>query len=61
MTARTAQLAYSLEEAAEAMSLSVSYLRRAVRSGQLRAKRIGQKYRISDDDLRAWFEALPDA
>lgn len=56
-----AQIAYSLEEAAETTSLSVAYLRRAVRSGALRAKKVGQKYRIADHDLRAWFDSLPDA
>lgn len=61
MTATATRLAYSLEEAAEQVSLSVTYLRRAIRANELIAKRIGQKYRITHVDLVAWLDALPDA
>lgn len=63
------QIAYSREEAARRAGVSLDTIRRAINKGQLRAKRTGQtedgtptgRYLISDADLRAWFDGLPDA
>jgi excisionase family DNA binding protein len=68
MTARQAERAYSLSEAAELKSVSEKTLRRAIQSrGEagdptpLRAKRIGGRYRISASALEDWWEGLSEA
>jgi excisionase family DNA binding protein len=55
----TAKLAYSLPEAADAVSVSQDTLRRAIRAGDLPFRRVGVKYLIATADLLAWFESLP--
>lgn len=62
-------LAYSLATAAEATGLSRSHLDRAIRAGQLRAKKSGRtedhepagKYVILASDLEAYLSGLVDA
>jgi excisionase family DNA binding protein len=55
----TTKLAYSLPEAADAVSVSQDTLRRAIRAGDLPFRRVGVKYLIATTDLLAWFESLP--
>ena len=71
------KLAYTIDEAAEAVSVSVSTIRRAIKATDprafpppLSAKRLGAKstdkeprgdYRITRSALTAWVESLQDA
>ncbi|MCB9376990.1 MAG: helix-turn-helix domain-containing protein [Microthrixaceae bacterium] len=64
------QIAYDTRAAAAAIGVSESHIGRAIRSGQLPAKRSGKtnkdgektgKYLIAHDDLVAWFNGLEDA
>jgi excisionase family DNA binding protein len=63
------KIAYTIEEAAEQVSVSKNLIRAAVRTGALRAKWTGRKdtgegtgkQLIGEDALRAWFESLADA
>jgi excisionase family DNA binding protein len=55
----TTKIAYSLPEAADAVSVSQDTLRRAIRAGDLPFRRVGVKYLIATTDLLAWFESLP--
>ena len=61
----TDRLFLSLEEAAEATGMSPNYLKGAVASGALKAKRTGPngsgKYKIRPADLDAWFDGLDAA
>lgn len=70
MTNNLARVAYSVEEAATATSMSVSTIRRALRSTDpaafpppLRAKKAGLKGKllIPATELSRWLESLPDA
>jgi excisionase family DNA binding protein len=55
----TTKLAYSLPEAADALSVSQEVLRRAIRAGNLPFRKNGRTYLIATTDLLAWFESLP--
>jgi excisionase family DNA binding protein len=55
------QLALNLRGAADAVNVSVDTLRREIHAGNLRAKRVGQEFRISVKALEDWFESLPDS
>ncbi len=44
---------YSLEQVAERLGLNVRTVRSYVRSGRLKAVRIGKQYRVARDDLEA--------
>lgn len=55
------KLAYSREEAADATSVSVDTIRRAINSGQLRAKKVGTRVVVTEQALIAWLEERPDA
>jgi excisionase family DNA binding protein len=61
----TARLFYSLAEASDLTGMSPDYLRGAVASGILRAKRTGPNgqghYKFRLADLEAWFENLDAA
>lgn len=64
MTARQAERAYTLAEAAELKSVSQDTLRRAIRATEgntLRAKKIGKGYRIPASALEDWFDGLDEA
>lgn len=69
MTTTAEPLAYSAKKAAEAAGVSLDTILRAIRRGDLRAKRSGQlddgtptgKYLIPRAALADWLEALPDA
>jgi uncharacterized protein YabN with tetrapyrrole methylase and pyrophosphatase domain len=54
------KLAYSIPEAAEVASTSVSVLRRKIANSDLTVKYIGAKPVILAGELKAWLEALPD-
>lgn len=47
----------TLEEAAKILNVDYKSVYRLVRSGELRAGRIGRVYRIARDDLEAFFES----
>lgn len=55
----TERLAYTLPDAAHALSVSQDVLRRAIHSGDLPFRRNGRTYLIRTTDLLAWFESLP--
>lgn len=56
-----APLAYTRDEAAEALRISKAKVDQAIHSGALKAKRIGRDVRISAESLQAYFDAQPDA
>ncbi len=53
------KLAYSIPEAAEIASTSVSVLRRKIAASDITVRYIGTKPVILADELKAWLEALP--
>lgn len=53
--------AYDIESAAGLYSVSPDLIRRAIKAGELPAKRAGRKYLIGADALDVWFEGLGDA
>ena len=58
----TAKIGYTVPEAAEAVGLSESLIRTALRSGDLIAKAggtKGSKILIGAKELQDWFDALP--
>ena len=63
------KLAFNTSEAAQAVGLSEDFIKKAIRAGDLRAKRTSRKpngdpsgnYSISAEALTAWWETLPDA
>lgn len=54
------KLAYSVQEAAETMSISVSQVRQLIRDNKLPARRLGSKILISGEDLRDYRDSLPE-
>lgn len=65
----TTTISLDLVAAAEACGVKERTIRDAIRAGKLRAKRSARnakgdgvgKYLIAPEDLKAWFEGLPDA
>jgi hypothetical protein len=64
----TVRLAYSVAEAAEAVSMSIDTIRRAMKATDpaafpppLRAKRTPKKTLILAQELDRWVDSLPDA
>lgn len=60
----TAQRAFTIASAAELKDVSRDTIRRAIRATEppfLRAKKVGGRIRIAEQDLEAWWEQLPDA
>lgn len=53
------KLAYSIPEAAEIASTSVSVLRRKIAAHDITVRYVGTKPVILADELKAWLEALP--
>jgi excisionase family DNA binding protein len=51
---------YRQREVAEASGLSLTTIKREVKSGRLKGKRIGRCWRCTEADYRAWQEALPE-
>lgn len=60
MTALTEKRALKLAEVAELYSVSERTVYRAVRAGDLRAKKNGRGYLVSAEAAADWFEGLPD-
>jgi excisionase family DNA binding protein len=52
---------YSVEQVAELLNLHVKTIRRYLREGRLKGKRIGKEYRIARADLEAFAGELPPA
>jgi excisionase family DNA binding protein len=50
-----------MASAAVATDLSEKTVQRAIRSGALRAKKVGRGVRILRPDLEEWLATLPDA
>lgn len=48
---------YSIDEAAKILGLSWRTIKRRIESGELKAAKIGQQYRISKEDLIAFIES----
>ena len=62
-TIRDAEPAYTITEAAVIKRVSPDLIRRAIKAtsgATLRAKRVGNGYRISATALEDWFDSLPD-
>jgi hypothetical protein len=53
------KLAYSIPEAAEIASTSVSVLRRKIAAHDITVRYLGSKPVILAEELKAWLEALP--
>lgn len=54
-------IAYTLDQAGEAVGLSTFPIRQAIEAGDLTPKYSGRKPLIDHDDLKAWFKSLPVA
>ena len=48
---------YNLEEVADILQVHVQSVRRYIKSGALRAAKIGKAYRVQEKDLQAFIEA----
>lgn len=55
------QPAHTVTEAAELARISRSKLYLEMEAGRLRARKVGRRTIILDDDLREWLESLPAA
>lgn len=55
------KLAYTVDEAAFAYGVSAAKLRGQIAHSYLLAKKEGGRYLIEKEELRRWFEELPDA
>jgi len=53
------KLAYSIPEAAEIASTSVSVLRRKIAASELTVRYIGHKPVVLAEELKSWLESLP--
>ncbi len=52
-------LAHTIEMAAKAATVGRTSIYEAINSGALKAKKIGRRTLILDEDLRAWLTSLP--
>ncbi len=55
-----ARIGLRVPEAAAAVGLSVDTINKAIKSNELTAKYSGTKPLISPDELRRWFDSLPE-
>ena len=60
-TTRTDKISYSVEELAEAMGLSDSYLRKEIYAGNLRSKKVGRRVLILRKDAESFLEQFESA
>jgi excisionase family DNA binding protein len=51
--------AYSVPEAMDQLGISRDLIYKAISSGKLKARKLGRRTLITDDDLRAFLRALP--
>ena len=61
MTKPIERTSFSPDEAAESTSLSRDSIIKAIKSGELHAKKYGTRYVIPPASLQAYIDALPDA
>ncbi len=54
------QLASSLKTAANRADVSIGYLRKEIRAGNLKAKKFGAKVSILEADFLKWLESKED-
>ena len=47
---------FSTREIAERFNLTEQTIKSYIKSGQLRARKLGHKYYVTENDLRAYFE-----
>ena len=47
---------YTIEETSTLLSMSVQLVRSRVKSGEIKATKIGNTYRLRQSDIRAWLE-----
>ena len=52
-------LAYTVDEAADAIGMSPDFVRKLIRTNELGFKRIGSRILIPVDELKAWWDHLP--
>jgi excisionase family DNA binding protein len=57
----TQKLAYSVEELAEATSLSKAHLRNEIHAGNLKAKKVGRRILILEKDALDYFDGFESA
>lgn len=55
------QMSYTPEQASAKTGIKPENLRRAIRAGELRAKKHGRFLLITDKALRTWLDGLEDA
>lgn len=48
---------YTVEETAEILQVHIDTVRKYIKSGALRAAKIGKAYRVQESDLQAFIEA----
>lgn len=51
---------YSVTEVAKQLKVSIETVRRLIRSKKLPAAKFGNKYRISEEDLKKFLESLKE-
>ncbi len=51
---------YTTEEAAQVLRISTRTILRAIKAGQIKAKRVGRGYRIPKDALEAYWQGAPE-
>lgn len=49
---------YTVAEAADAIGMSVTFVRKRIKSGEMSAHRLGATIRIKGSDLQSWFDGL---
>lgn len=50
--------AYTLKEVAEAFAVSLMTVRRMVWSGEIAAFKVGQQYRVTEEELRRFIDEM---
>jgi excisionase family DNA binding protein len=55
----TQKIAYTINEACEAVGLSRTTLYEAFQRGELVPRKVGQRTLILADDLKAWLQSMP--
>ncbi len=55
------QIAHTVEDATRISTCGRTLLYAAIKSGKLKARKIGRRTVILDEDLRAWLKSLPTA
>lgn len=55
----TEKLAFSPKEATEAAAIGKTFLYAAIKSGDLKSRKLGRKRLILREDLHEWLKGLP--